>query len=304
MREFSIVGAGRLGTALAAALVRRGWKLEVVADRDVRAARATRRIAGGGRATTALAAAAQAKGLVVIAVPDDAVGGVAAALARSGGSWSGRTVVHTSGLLPAAVLGPLAARGAAVASLHPVQAFPRKDMPASIFTGATWGLEGDAAAIKAATGIVRSLRGHVILLSAKDKPLYHAACVMASNALIALEWTAAGALARAGIGAEAAAGALLPLLQGTLQNVKSLGLEKALTGPILRGDVETVRRHLEALEGAPGDQEIYAVLGKRILHLASQRGLPPGRVKTLRRLLEGRRPLLRAGRRTSARPGP
>jgi predicted short-subunit dehydrogenase-like oxidoreductase (DUF2520 family) len=288
MKAFSIVGAGRLGTSLGAALVRRGWRPEAVVDRDARTAREGRRTIGGGRASTAPAAAARAQGAVIIAVPDDAVGRAASELARAGGSWAGRDVFHTSGLLPAGVLAPLARRGARVASLHPIQAFPRKGMPASVFTGITWGIEGDEAAVEAGLAIVRALRGHVLLLAAKDKALYHAACAMASNALVALEWTAAGVLGRAGIEPAAAAAALLPLLQGTLQNVKSLGLEKALTGPILRGDVATVRKHLEALGDDPEAGEIYAALGKRILGLAEKKGLPAGRVRALKRRLEGR----------------
>ncbi len=288
MKRYSIVGAGRLGTALAAALARRGWQAEAIVDRDARAARESRRIIGCGRASTALAAAAKAGGTVIIAVPDDAVGGVAAALARTKGSWAGRSVMHTSGLLPAAVLGPLARRGALVASLHPVQSFPRKDVPSSVFEGITWGLEGDAAAFDEAEGIVRALRGNILLLSTKDKAIYHAACALASNALVALEWTAAEVLGKAGVPAEDAPGMLGPLVQGTLQNVKSFGLEKALTGPVVRGDVATVRKHLEALEGDPAAREVYAVLGKQILVLAARRGLPPGRVRALKRLLEGR----------------
>jgi predicted short-subunit dehydrogenase-like oxidoreductase (DUF2520 family) len=286
MKTFSIVGAGRLGTSLAAALARRGWPLEVIVDREPRAAREGRRIIGRGRASTALAAAAKAKGTVIIAVPDDAVGRVASALARSGGSWAGRNVFHTSGLLPSGILGPLAGRGARVASLHPVQAFPRKDLPASIFEGITWGLEGDTAAVEAGEGIVRALRGNVLLLSVEDKPLYHAACTLASNALIALEWTAAALLEKSGVADDAAAATLLPLVQGTLQNVKTLGLEKALTGPILRGDVATVRKHLAALRGEAGAREVYAVLGRQLLRLAATKGLPAGRVRALKRLLE------------------
>ncbi len=288
MKRFSIVGAGRLGTTLGSALARRGWQPEVIVDREARAARESRRIIGGGRASTSPAAAAKAKGLVIIAVPDGAVHGAASVLARSGGSWAGRDVFHTSGLLPARVLGPLAERGARVASLHPVQSIPRKDAPAAVFEGIIWGLEGDPAAVEAAEGIVRTLRGHVLLLSKKDKILHHAACALASNALVALEWTAAGILRKAGMTEEAAASMLWPLVQGTLQNVKSFGLEKALTGPILRGDVATVRMHLEALRGDPGTREVYAALGKQILRLAERGGLPAGRVRALRRLLEGR----------------
>ena len=87
---------------------------------------------------------------------------------------------------------------------------------------------------------------------------------------------------------EDALGILLPLVQGTLQNVKSFGPEMALTGPVVRGDVATVRKHLEALKRDPAAREVYAVLGKRILGLAARRGLPAGRVRALKRLLGGK----------------
>jgi predicted short-subunit dehydrogenase-like oxidoreductase (DUF2520 family) len=287
MRSFSIVGAGRLGTVLASALVQRGWRIGLVVDKDARAARQSRRIIGAGRAATSLGASPKPGDVVIIAVPDDAIGRVAAGLAASGIPWAGRSVFHTSGLLGACVLEPLAKRGARTASLHPVQSFPRKDSPISIFKGITWGIEGDPAGVEVAGGIVRELRGSILLLTEKDKPLYHAACALASNALIALEWTAAGVLRASGIGEKAASAMLIPLVQGTLQNVKNLGLEKALTGPILRGDVATVRKHLEALRGDPGAREVYAALGKQLLLLAGKSGLPAGRVRALKRLLEG-----------------
>ena len=181
-----------------------------------------------------------------------------------------------AGSSPPASSGPSPERGARVASLHPVQSFPRKDVPSSVFEGITWGLEGDAAAFEEAEGIVRALRGNVLLLSAKDKAIYHAACALASNALVALEWTAAEVLGKAGVPEEDARGMLVPLVQGTLQNVKSFGLEKALTGPVVRGDVATVRKHLEALEGDPAAREVYAVLGKQILRPGRAAGTAGG----------------------------
>lgn len=295
MKSFSIVGAGRLGTVLGAALVRRGWTATAIVDKDARAARESRRIIGRGKAVPSRSVL-PGKGLdgtvrlgdvVIIAVPDDAVGRVAAGLARSDVSWAGRFVFHTSGLLPARVLEPLRKRGARIASVHPVQSFPRKDAPPSIFRGITWGVEGDPAAVAAAEEMVRSLRGNVLLLSEKDKPLYHAACSLASNAMIALEWTASGMLGAAGIGEKTAAGMLFPLVQGTLQNVNNLGLEKALTGPILRGDAATVRKHLEALRDDLQARGVYLVMGKQILRLAEKSGLPAGRVTAMKRLLEG-----------------
>jgi predicted short-subunit dehydrogenase-like oxidoreductase (DUF2520 family) len=288
MRTFSIVGAGRLGTSLGAALVRRGWKIALIVDRDGRAAREGRRIIGAGRAAATIGRTARPGEVVIIAVPDEAVGRVAASLAASGASWAGRTVFHTSGVLPADALRPLQERGARVASLHPVQTFPRKDAPFSAFRGITWGVEGDEAAVAIAMALVRGLGGQVLLLAAEDKPRYHAACALASNALVALLGAAAGLLKTAGIDERTASAILLPLAQETLQNVKNLGPAEALTGPVRRGDEATVRKHLEALCGEPGADEIYRVLGRRVLRLAAASGLPAAQVRTLRRLLEDR----------------
>jgi predicted short-subunit dehydrogenase-like oxidoreductase (DUF2520 family) len=284
VKSVSIVGAGRLGTVLGAALGRRGWRVEAVYDRDARASRESRLIIGQGRATTDIRVPARAGAVVVLTVPDDEIGRVAARLARSGGSWTGRYVFHASGLLPARVLDPLRKRGAAVASLHPVQSFPDKSAPARVFNGVSWGVEGDAAAVRAAEGIVKDLRGHVLLLAEGDKPLYHAACSLASNALAGLEGTAAGLLAASGMGEKEAAEVLLPLVQGTLQNVKKLGWKGALTGPVARGDIATVRAHLRALEAAPEAREVYLALGRQTLRMAAERGLPQGKVKAMRRL--------------------
>jgi predicted short-subunit dehydrogenase-like oxidoreductase (DUF2520 family) len=288
MKTFSIIGAGRLGTALAAALVRRGWKLRLVVDRDPRAARESRRVIGSGRATAAIGRAARPGDVVIIAVPDAAVGRVAASLAASGQDWAGRTVLHTSGILPAGALGPLRERGARTASLHPVQSIPRKDTPASAFRGILWGIEGDEAALLTAQAIVRGLGGHVLRLSEKEKPLYHAACALASNALVALAEASFDLLRVAGIDEKTALAALLPLMQGTLQNVKYLGPQAALTGPVSRGDGATVQKHLAALRGDAGSLAVYRALGKQALGMAARRGLAAARVRTLRRLLEDR----------------
>jgi predicted short-subunit dehydrogenase-like oxidoreductase (DUF2520 family) len=286
-KEFSMIGAGRLGTSLAVALVRRGWRISLIVDNDPRAAREARRIVGAGRASAALRPASKPGDVIIIAVPDEAISAAAAILARSGIAWTGRTVFHTSGLLPARALVPLRRKGARTASLHPIQAFPRKDTPPAAFKGITWGIEGDAEAVRAAEVIVRDLGGDMLLISERMKPLYHAACALASNALVALEGTAASLLRQAGIGEETALRILFPLVQGTLQNVKYLGLEKALTGPIRRGDAATVRKHLEALGAAPEALEIYKALGRRILELAEKVGLAQKKVRTLRRLLGG-----------------
>jgi len=286
MTTFSIVGAGRLGTSLGAALIKKGWGLKVIADRDPAAAREARKIIGRGTATSDVGKAARGAKAVFICVPDDSLEAVAKKMARAGSNWSSRFVFHTSGIHSAAALDPLRRKGARAASMHPVQSFPEKGSALRFFRGIFWGLEGDADAVRAGRDVVRALGGRALLLREHDKPLYHAACSLASNGLVSLEAAAAALLREAGIRQNIATAVLRPLVQGTLQNVKKFGLEKALTGPVTRGDVQTVRRHLEALESRPGEGKIYKALGEQALRLVAGRALPARKVRALKRLLE------------------
>jgi predicted short-subunit dehydrogenase-like oxidoreductase (DUF2520 family) len=304
MKRFSVIGAGRLGTSLGRALVRRGWELKAIADRDPAAARESARIIGRGTVTADVVRAARQAPVVFITVPDDAVEEVARRLARARPDWSGRTVFHTSGLLASSALAPLRARGARVASLHPVQSFPAKAGGARLFPGIFWGTEGDPEAVRLGKGIVRSLGGRAFSVHAESKPLYHAACSLAANAFVALEAAAAALMAEAGAGQKTAAAVLTPLVQGTLQGVKKLGLEKALTGPVVRGDVGTVRRHLEALASRPLHFELYRVLGLAAVRLLEEAKTPPRRLRALKRLLEDRRLPLPSARRRSRKRAP
>lgn len=288
MRNYSIVGAGRLGTSLGAALRRRGWHPGFIVDRDAASAREARRVIGAGTASTDLGRAARAEGVLFITVPDDAVGSVARALARQPGKWSGRVVFHTSGFLTSAALDALKRKGAATAALHPVQSFPRRERTALLFKGIYWDVEGPAEAIAAARSVVSALGGHLIKLEASDKPLYHAACSLASNAFVALEAAAVSLVEAAGLDRRRAQALLLPLVQGTLRNVKNLGWESVLTGPVSRGDIRTVEAHLEALRSRPLERAIYAALGAQALELARRRELQAAKVRRLRALLGGR----------------
>ncbi len=304
MKRFSVIGAGRLGTSLATALARRGWELAAIADRDPAAARESARIAGRGAATADVVRAARRAPVIFITVPDDAVEGLARKLARARADWSGRTVFHTSGLLDSSALAPLRSRGARVASLHPVQSFPAKAGGARLFPGIFWGVEGDPEAVRLGKAIVRNLGGRTFSVRADKKPLYHAACSLASNALVALEAAAAALMAEAGAGQKTAAAVLMPLVQGTLQGVKELGPEKALTGPVVRGDVGTVRRHLEALASRPLDDQVYRVLALAAVRLLEQGKRPGPRLRAWKRLLEDRRPPLPGARPRSRRRAP
>jgi predicted short-subunit dehydrogenase-like oxidoreductase (DUF2520 family) len=282
----ALIGLGRLGTSLGNALVRAGYEIAALADSDIRAARRARRMIGRGRATSDAAAAARDADLIIIAVPDGVIADVVHTLLASGPTWRGKTVFHTSGAESSERLEPLAAAGARVASFHPVQSFPKPTMPPSHFRGATFGLEGDPAALKTARAVVRNLGGRPIRLSPGNKTLYHAACVLASNPFIPLFDLAVETMVAAGFSVREAKTTLGPLVAGTLRNVKILDAADALTGPLPRLDFGTVEAHLKALRRVPQAREAYRTVGLEALELLKKRGVAAGPIRRLRSLLE------------------
>ncbi len=274
MTGIALIGRGRLGTSLARALA--GKKI------PARFARA-KEIAG-----------LRAAGIVILSVPDGTIAGLARELAAEKAKWRGKIVLHTSGLLGSRVLLPLKLRGASCGSFHPMQAFPRRNMPPSHFEGVPVGIEGDPAARRAAAVLARSLGARPFVVRAADKPVIHCACSLASNLFVPLFAMAAGLLEEAGFNRRKASQLLAPLVEGTLRNVKQLDARRALTGPISRGDLATVRTHLEVLRRHPDAARAYRILGQEAVGLAEQAGLDKGKVRAMFRLLGGKRPLPRA----------
>jgi predicted short-subunit dehydrogenase-like oxidoreductase (DUF2520 family) len=223
-------------------------------------------------------------GIVVLAVADDALAACVADLARAAAIVPGQVVLHLSGALTSEVLAPLGALGARAGSMHPLVAFASEPaLAARQFRGATFALEGDLGAVALADAIVRRLGGSPVTLAPELKPLYHAGAVFASNYLVTLVAVAARLLGDAGLAEEEALAALAPLARATLENLEAVGPVAALTGPVARGDIATVRRHLMALERA--DAELYRAAGRETLRLARQAGLSEEKAARLEELL-------------------
>ncbi|MBM4035603.1 MAG: DUF2520 domain-containing protein [Planctomycetes bacterium] len=286
-RQFAIVGAGAAGRALAAALGARGARVAAVASRRIESAREAAALAGCAFATADAAAACRRADVAALSVPDDAVEAVCAEVAAQGGFRRGSLVLHLSGALGSRALAAAAACGASALAFHPVQSFARPDP--RLFEGIACVLEGAPDAVALGTELARWLGARPVEIRAADKPLYHAALCIACNYMVTLADAAAGLLAEAGV-AEDALAVLLPLLQGTLDNLRGVGLPDALTGPISRGDVATLRAHLEAVEGrAPALLPLYRTLGLHTVALALRKGtLTEGQADAIRRLLETR----------------
>lgn len=264
------IGAGKVGTALALALSRAGYPVAAVASRSLSSAQRLESLVVGCRAHGDLDAVAKAADLVFVTVPDDAIEGVAAAV-----HWRpGQMVVHCSGSLSAEALEPARRIGATVGGLHPLQTFADATRAADALAGAAFGLEAENEALAAVLkDIVSALGGTAILLRAEDKPLYHTAAVVACNYLVTLFSLAAGLWEAFGVPRQDAARALLPLVQGTLNNLETVGLPAGLTGPIARGDVGTVRKHVAALRAAAPDLlPVYQELGLRTIPIGLDKG--------------------------------
>ena len=248
----SIIGAGRLGTALALALASKGYPIRALAARRTAHARKSITLCELPSHTLALGAdqleQLPPSDLVLITTPDDVIAGIAqtfAKLARSARQRS--TFLHTSGALSSAVLSPLAKRGFHTGSLHPLVSVSDPRAGAEALSGAFYCVEGDSAAVRSAKWLVRDLNGNAFTIRPQSKALYHAAAVMASPHLVALFDIASEMLIVCGLKGKRARQILLPLVESTVKNLKATDPQHALTGTFARGDLATVERHLKVL---------------------------------------------------------
>jgi predicted short-subunit dehydrogenase-like oxidoreductase (DUF2520 family) len=261
----AILGAGRMGQGLALALGDAGHRVALV-SRSSHPVIPPLRLHGGRREQ-----ALQDAAVVVLAVPDTAITSLAAELAVEGGISPRHVVLHLSGLRDREALGPLAASGAALGSLHPLQTVSDPATAPARFAGAYAGVEGDDRALAAAEALARSLGMVPVRIPAGAKPAYHAGAAFAANYTTALVAVAERLALAAGITPEIARRLYLPLIRGAAANLES-GPAAALTGPVRRGDVETVVAHLAAL--GPEDRKLYLLLAREALRLSREAGLP------------------------------
>ena len=225
----------------------------------------------------------EATTILILAVPDRALAEVAHDLAAAGHAPGGCAALHVSGALTADVLAPLHNAGYAVGSLHPLQPLADPWDGVRRLMGASYAVAGEPVALAAARRLVRALDGVDFVVTNRDRPLYHAAAVFASNYVVALADTAIRMFEQAGVPEDAAPEAVRSLMRGTLDNLEHLGVTSALTGPIARGDVDTVRMHVVRL--SPEDRELYCALGRRTLAIARAAGLAGERADEIERLL-------------------
>ena len=256
----SFVGAGALANGLAKRLRESGYRIDEIIVRDGRESLAKgRRLATKVRAKAVRLEQATFKAdLIWFAVPDDSLASCAESVAKAA-NWNGRIALHSSGALTSDELAPLRKLGASVASLHPMMTFVKNQAPD--LKGVAFAMEGDRRATAVGKRIAVDLGGTVFTIQKKAKPLYHVFGALLSPLLVS-QLTAAEEVAKAaGIPASAVATAMAPILLRTLENYFAEGGAKAFSGPLVRGDVQTIRRHVAALGQKPA-AEVYKVLAR------------------------------------------
>lgn len=281
-----IIGAGRAGRAVSRAMHRAGYRFSWVGSRErADAARLAAEIDSPAYGA-GFDAFSSPVGLIIFAVPDGVTETVAVKASEALDVIPHETIaLHLSGSLDSGALAALRDRSAWTAAFHPCQTFSPDSDPGAVFTGILFDMEGDDAACEAGERIAADLQADTIRLTREQRLLTHLAMTIASNLTVSVLRAAFDVLENGGIGGKKASLFLEPLVRTTVDNVFTLGVDKALTGPVSRGDTEVVARHLEALKPMGRDiEEAYRVLSRIALEIALSRGdLTP---KEAERLME------------------
>jgi predicted short-subunit dehydrogenase-like oxidoreductase (DUF2520 family) len=293
----AFIGAGRVGSTLAQTLYWRGYIIKAVYSRTAESAG---HLAGtvSSKARTTVADAARSADLIFITVPDDAIESVCAELAQDP-DLHGKAIVHTSGASGMAVLQTAKDRGAWVGGLHPMLSIMDRQLSPGIAFSVPWvtespdvtfGVEAEFEPLRTwLADIIKALNGIPLWLRAgQDRARYHAAGVFASNYVVTLFAEAMGLLQTLQTDPEmdderVLRQIIVHLLEKTLANLKTTSPQQALTGPIVRGDVGTIRKHLDALDAHDSElADLYRVLTRRTLRLAAERGTPLEKLDAIR----------------------
>lgn len=256
----AIIGLGRLGTALAQRLSEAGYKVSKIRSR--RSPRVSQLRAD----------------VVWFCVPDAEIATVARSFSEV--EWKGKVAFHSSGVLTSDVLAPLRRAGARFASVHPLMTFVKGSVPK--LAGVPFAIEGDPSAVRVARAVIRDLGGRPVGISKQDKVAYHAFATMICPLLVSLLAASEKAAGLARLPKAEARRRMMPIVRQTLRNYEKLGAAGAFSGPIARGDVETIRAHLEVLTKAPSAKNAYMALGRAALDF-----LPNRNRGQIARLLEG-----------------
>lgn len=281
--NIGIIGVGRLGTQLAIMLKEADYQISAVIDKDTYKAIKCMNECNAVISSDSLSDIGNDITILFICVQDDNITNIAEELANNDNLNQDLVIAHTSGLNTSEILQALDNRNVHLCSFHPCYSFTSKDctLPEDIY----YAVEGDDEGCERLEQVAECLGGNPFRLNKKEKIIYHTACSMASNLLVGLMHIVDTLLQESM--KEKKSDYLWPLVQGTLQNIKNKGVEKALTGPITRGDVQTIEQHLKILKKFDKRvMSVYSYLGGQLLPIAQEEGLPRDKSKKMEKLFK------------------
>ena len=269
MLKLGFIGAGTVGTALSVRLSSKGYPVIAVSSRSQTSAKKLAQAVSGCHAFNNNQDVANAAELVFITTPDDTIASVTSEI-----QWhKGQSVVHCSGALSTDILEPAKKSGTQVGSFHPLQTFASVKQAIENIPGSTFAVESEEPLLTTLKDVATTLDSHWIELEASEKVVYHAAAVIACNYLVTLVKLATDLWQSFNIPQFQATQTLLPLIRGTIHNIDTVGIPQCLTGPIARGDIETIKKHLNALQKvAPTLLSTYQELGRQTIPIALAKG--------------------------------
>jgi len=271
--DIAIIGCGKVGTSLAYFLSKTGYRISGLFSKTRASAENSARLINGPDPSPSSAQAARTAGVVLITTPDDVIAEAGALIADSNGYRDGAAVLHCSGALPSTILASAKDAGAFIGSMHPLQSFATARTDINPFEGINMAVEGDEPAVAHANQLATDLGAQVHTIKTAGKTLYHASAVAASNYLVTVMDLALKLLEAAGIEPVAGFKILKPLIDGTLNNIEKIGIPEALTGPIARGDADTVAAHIEHISAqVPELKALYCNLGVDTTGIAQAKG--------------------------------
>jgi predicted short-subunit dehydrogenase-like oxidoreductase (DUF2520 family) len=274
LQKISIVGAGKVGRTLARVLRHAGYQIGAVVSRKLENAKAATAFIGAGTPETDVLKALDTSFVHFITVTDPTIPSIVKEFDSKGpASLAGHYFYHTSGAISSTALAPLQKKGAEIGSIHPLQVFAHPDKAIETLPGIYYAIEGTDKAMELAVQVVDRLQGKLLLIPTGRKVLYHVAGVFAANYLTVLVELAMSIMEEIGESPEDAYQALLPLMVGALENIEEFGTDAALTGPISRGDIETIQTHIDALKQLrPEILHAYSVLGQEATEMSVRGG--------------------------------
>lgn len=285
--RIAIIGGGKVGRVLGRLARERGHKIQQVVCRSKRSAMAAVRFIGAGVPQGARTARLSICDLVIIATPDDHLAEAVSVVQRSERPAKNAVVLHTSGAVTSEILEPAREAGFSIGSCHPLQTFESPARGLALVQGTFFCIEGDRWAASVAGRLVSQIGGRHFTIPRECKGLYHASAVLACGGVTSLISISIELLVACGLGDAKALRVLLPLVEGTVENIKRTGPVRALTGPVRRGDEGTVGLNLRALEKV-NDRwvRLYSLLAIQAIQLARRAGVKEADLDRVDRLLK------------------